>query len=49
MKKILSYQKKTIDDSDCHDGTLGKLDIPFSYSGNNEDDFAIFPTIGNDR
>lgn len=49
MKKVLSYRKKTVDDSDSHDGTLEKLDIPFSYSGNNGDDFAIFPTIGNGR
>lgn len=49
MKKILSYKRKTADDINCQDGTLGKLDIPFSYSGNNGNEFAIFPTIGNDR
>ena len=28
---------------------LGKIDVPFSYSGENGNDFTIFPTIGNDR
>ena len=49
MERLSLGRRRTIDKTSCRKGVLGKVDIPFSYSGKNGNDLTIFPTIGNQR
>ena len=41
MKRLSLRRRRTTDKNSCRRGVLGKVDIPFSYSGKNYNDLTI--------